>query len=106
RSAFVKRHHGVLVALAAAGAGLGALGALRAGPRALLPLAAAPPLAPPHRPLDTHWRGAGPPPLLPLAAALPLALAHRRLKRIWMAKAFYVTAGWLLVVVGVPAAGA
>ncbi len=78
RSAFVERHLGVLTALAAAGAALGALGALRAGPRALLPL----------------------------AAALPLALAHRRLKRLWMAKALYVSAGWVLVVVGVPAAAA
>jgi 4-hydroxybenzoate polyprenyltransferase len=78
RSAFVERHFGVLAGLAAGGAALGGLGAALAGPRALLPL----------------------------AAALPLALAHRRLKRLWMAKALYVTAGWLLVVVGVPAAAA
>jgi hypothetical protein len=47
---------------------------------------------------------AGPRALLPLAVALPLALAHRRLKRLWLAKAYYVTLAWLLVVLGVPAA--
>jgi len=78
RSAFVERHLRVLMGLAAVGAGLGAAGAWLCGPRALLPL-------------------------LP---ALPLALLHRRLKRLWMAKALYVTAGWLLVVVGVPALAA
>jgi len=78
RSAFVERHRGVLSALAAAGAALGALGAALAGPRALAPL----------------------------ALALPLALAHRRLKRFWMAKALYVSFAWVLVVVGVPAAAA
>jgi 4-hydroxybenzoate polyprenyltransferase len=78
RSAFVERHRSVLIALCAAGAALGAVGAWLCGPRALLPL----------------------------APALPLALAHRRLKRLWMAKALYVTTGWLLVVVGVPALAA
>jgi hypothetical protein len=78
RSAFVDRHRGVLLALGAGGAALGAAGALLSGPRALVPL----------------------------ALALPLALAHRRLKRLWMAKALYVTLGWLLVVVGVPGAAA
>jgi len=78
RSAFVERHLSVLIGLGAAGAGLAAAGAWLCGPRALLPL-------------------------LP---ALPLALFHRRLKRLWMAKALYVTAGWLLVVVAVPALAA
>jgi 4-hydroxybenzoate polyprenyltransferase len=76
RSAFVERHFGVLGALGAAGAALGALGAWLAGPRAFLPL----------------------------LAAAPLALAHRRLKPLWRAKALYVTAGWVLVVAGVPIA--
>jgi hypothetical protein len=78
RSAFVERHCSVLTALGAAGAAAGAACALALGPRVLLPL----------------------------AAALPLALAHRRLKRLWQAKALYVTAGWVLVVLGVPAAAA
>jgi 4-hydroxybenzoate polyprenyltransferase len=78
RSAFVDRHRIVLVGLALGGAALGAAGAALAGPRALLPL----------------------------VPALPLALAHRRLKRLWMAKAAYVTAAWVLVVVGVPALAA
>jgi 4-hydroxybenzoate polyprenyltransferase len=75
RTAFVARHRVVLSGLGAAGGALGAACALLAGPRA--------------------W--------LPLAAALPFALAHRRLKTLWRAKALYVTASWLLVVVGVPA---
>jgi hypothetical protein len=78
RSAFVDRHRLVLTALGCAGAAGGAAGALLAGPRALLPL----------------------------VPALPLALAHRRLKRLWLAKAYYVTLGWVLVVLGVPAAAA
>jgi 4-hydroxybenzoate polyprenyltransferase len=78
RSAFVARHRRVLMALAAAGAALGAAGALRAGPYAGLPL----------------------------GAALPLALLHRRLKRLWTLKALYVTAGWVAIVVGVPAVSA
>jgi hypothetical protein len=75
RSAFVDRHAMMLTGLGLAGAALGAVGVWLCGPRALVPL-------------------------LP---ALPLALAHRRLKRLWMVKALYVTTGWLLVVVGVPA---
>jgi 4-hydroxybenzoate polyprenyltransferase len=78
RSAFVARHRSVLIALAAAGAALGAAGAGLAGPFAVIPL----------------------------AAALPLALGHRRLKRIWTLKALYVTAGWVAIVVGVPAVAA
>ena len=78
RTAFVERHRAALAGLGAAGALLGAGCAARLG------LAA----------------------LLPLALALPLAVGHRRLKHLWFAKAPYVTAGWLLVVVGVPAAAA
>ena len=78
RSAFVERHRCVLSALGAAGAALGAACALRAGPPA--------------------W--------LPLAAALPFALAHRRLKGLWRAKALYLSGSWVLVVVGVPASAA
>jgi hypothetical protein len=78
RSVFVDRHYGVLAALGAGGALLGAAGAWLSGPRALAPL----------------------------ALALPLALAHRRLKRFWMAKSLYVSLAWVLVVVGVPAAAA
>ena len=78
RSAFVERHRSVLIGLTLGGAALGAAGGALAG-----------------------WRA-----LLPLLPALPLALAHRRLKRLWMAKALYVTAGWVLVVAGVPAVAA
>lgn len=78
RSAFVERNRTLLSALGAAGLALAGAGAWLCGARALLPL----------------------------AGALPLALGHRRLKRLWMAKALYVTAGWLLVVVAVPALGA
>jgi 4-hydroxybenzoate polyprenyltransferase len=76
RSAFVDRHRSVLTALVGVGAVLGALGVAWVGPRDLAPL----------------------------ALALPLALLHRRLKGLWTLKALYVTAGWVLVVVGVPAA--
>jgi 4-hydroxybenzoate polyprenyltransferase len=75
RSAFVERHQSALEWLAAAGGLAGAAGGLLAGASALCPL-------------------------LP---ALPLALGHRRLKHLWAAKALYVTAAWVLVVVGVPA---
>ena len=68
----------MLIGLALGGTALGAAGGALAG-----------------------WRA-----LLPLLPALPLALAHRRLKRLWMAKALYVTAGWVLVVAGVPAVAA
>jgi hypothetical protein len=78
RTAFVDRQRVALASLGAAGALLGAGCAAALPPRALAPL----------------------------ALALPLALAHRRLKRFWPAKAPYVSAGWLLVTVGVPAAAA
>jgi 4-hydroxybenzoate polyprenyltransferase len=78
RSAFVARHHTVVIALCAAGAALGAAGAWLAGART--------------------W--------LLLAAALPLALGHRRLKHVWSAKALYVTTVWVAIVVGVPALAA
>lgn len=78
RTAFVTRHRGALAALAAT-AGAGALAVAAAVP---------------HRAL-----------LAPLAAA-PLALLHRRLKRFALAKAAYVTAAWVAVVVGLPAAAA
>ena len=76
RSAFVARHRRLLVALAALAALATAACAaqLPAGALALLAAAAAP------------------------------ALAHRRLKRFDRAKAPYVAATWLVVVVGLPAA--
>ncbi len=42
-------------------------------------------------------------PLLLLAPVLAVGLAHRRLKRLPFAKAAYVAAAWLVVVVGLPA---
>jgi hypothetical protein len=45
----------------------------------------------------------GPGPTLLLLPALAAGLAHRRLKRMPFAKSAYITAAWLLVVVGVPA---
>jgi len=76
RSAFVARHHRELAGLAiVAGAGA-ALLALRAGPRALA-----------------------------LAGAVAaLGMAHRRLKRFSALKPVYLTASWLAVTVGLPAA--
>lgn len=78
RSAFVARHTRALRALCVA-AGAGAIG-----------------LAP----------GLGARPVVLLACVLALGLAHRRLKDVPFAKAAYVSAAWLAVVVGVPALAA
>ena len=75
RSAFVAAH---LVSLSAL-TSVAALGALAAASR-------------------MGWRAA-----LLLAPILAVGLAHRRLKRLAHAKAIYVTAAWLAVVVGLPA---
>ncbi len=76
RSAFVDRHGGGLALLAVA-AGLASLVfALFAGPRV--------------------W--------LLLAPVLALGLFHRRLKHLRFGKSAYITAAWVAVVVGVPAA--
>jgi stage V sporulation protein SpoVS len=75
RSAFVARNYGVLRGLAVA-AGIAAVGlALSLGPRSALLL--------------------GP--------ALILGLVHRRIKDVAWGKSSYITAAWLLVVVGLPA---
>ncbi len=75
RSAFVARHARVLTGLATAATlvALGLAGTL------------------------------GTRPVLLLAPVLALGLAHRRLKRLPFAKAAYVAAAWLAVVVGLPA---
>ena len=75
RSAFVERNRGILVALSVA-AGLFSL-------------------------VFAFSVGSGP--TLLLLPVLAAGLAHRRLKRIPFAKSAYITAAWLLVVVGVPA---
>ena len=75
RSAFVARHAVALRLLAALSAVGGTGLALRLGPRAVALL----------------------------AAVLAVGLLHRRLKRLVLAKAFYLTAAWLAVVVGLPA---
>jgi hypothetical protein len=75
RSAFVARNRGLLVALTAI-AGLVSL---------------------------AFAYSVGPGPTLLLLPVLAAGLAHRRLKRIPFAKSAYITAAWLLVVVGVPA---
>jgi hypothetical protein len=76
RSAFIARHRGALFVLTGAAA-LGALFlALRAGPRAVAVL----------------------------APVLALGLLHRRLKRFAVGKPLYITAAWVTVVVGLPAA--
>jgi hypothetical protein len=76
RSAFVERNRGILVALTAA-AGLVSL---------------------------AFAFSVGPGPTLLLLPVLAAGLAHRRLKRMPFAKSAYITAAWLLVVVGVAAA--
>jgi hypothetical protein len=75
RSAFVARHRGALVALTAAAASGSAVFAMAVG-WLVLPL---------------------------LAPVLALGLLHRRLKHFGLAKPLYITAAWLLVVVGLPA---
>jgi hypothetical protein len=76
RSAFVARHREALLAVSGAAALACALLALRAGPRAFAVL----------------------------APVLALGLLHRRLKRFALGKPVYITAAWVAVVVGLPAA--
>jgi hypothetical protein len=76
RSDFVARHRSALLALSGAAALAALLLGLRAG-----------------------WRA-----FAVLAPVLILGLLHRRLKRFALGKPFYITAAWVAVVVGLPAA--
>ncbi len=78
RSAFVERHFRSLLGLTCASAALSLLLAVGLGRRVVLVL----------------------------APALVLGLLHRRLKRLSLLKSAYISAAWLLVVVGLPAAQA